>query len=44
MAIVKQKIGFNSKKVTLGDPERYSNSESHIQVNKESDALRPDKP
>lgn len=44
MAIIKQKIGSNSKKVTLGDPKDYSNFESHIQVNKQTEAQRPSKP
>lgn len=41
MAIIKQKIGVNSKKVTSGDPKEYSNHQSHMQINKQNEPQRP---
>ena len=43
MAIIKQPIksGFDSKKVTLGDPKDYSNRESDRDQNSQVRVLRP---
>lgn len=41
MAIIRQKIHFDSKKVTSGDPEDYPNHDSHKTVNKQTEPFRP---